>query len=360
MSGNWGKNLQLSIFGESHGAAIGITVNGLPAGMTVDEEFIAKEMARRAPGGKAYATPRREADKVRIVSGVFNGKTTGSPICGIIENSDTHSSDYLKTANLARPGHADYTAFVRYNGANDIRGGGHFSGRLTAPIVFAGALAKMWLAEQGITVGAHLASIGDVCDTAFDALNVNSKCLNELAHMEIPTNDAAAADAMLELIAKYRAEGNSVGGVVECAAVGVPVGWGNPFFGGVESVLSGLLYSIPAVKGVEFGDGFAVASACGKDNNDEMFVQDGKVAFYSNHAGGIYGGITSGAPIIVRTAFKPTPSIYQPQRTVDLNSMENAELQIQGRHDPCIVPRALCAVEAMVAIGLAEIGLGVK
>ena len=354
MSGVWGSKIKYSIFGESHGRAIGITIDGLPSGVELDLEEINREMLRRAPGKNKFSTPRQEKDQYEILSGFFNGKTTGTPLCAIIRNGDQHSKDYEKTKNLMRPGHADYTGFIRYGGFNDYRGGGHFSGRITAPIVFAGAVAKQILSKSGIVIGSHIKSIGKVDDEYFNDLNIEENLLKELSYKEFPTLQEDKGIAMQEEILKAREELDSVGGVVECAAINLPAGIGSPFFGSVESVLSSLLFSIPAVKGVEFGEGFNIATMKGSEANDEFYLEEDKIKTYSNNNGGILGGITSGMPVVFRVAFKPTPSIARQQKTVDISNNENTIIKVEGRHDPCIVQRAVPVVEAVAAMGILE------
>lgn len=351
MSAVWGRKVRYTIFGESHGDCIGIVIDGLPPGLALDQGLIEREMARRAPGQNALTTSRSETDSVTIGSGLYQGKTDGSPLCALLKNSDTRSVDYAVEPRLFRPGHADYSGFVKYQGYNDPRGGGHFSGRLTAPLVFAGAIAKQLLAPAGIVIGAHIARIGAVADTAFDAAAVSASLLTVLRHSPLPVLDAAAADAMRQAVAQAAAAGDSVGGVVEAAAVGLPPGLGEPFFDSVESVLAHLLFSIPAVKGVEFGSGFALAAMRGSQANDSFMVNNGKIQTASNHHGGILGGITSGMPLVLRAAFKPTPSIAKQQDTVNAIG-EAAVLAIKGRHDPCVVLRAVPVVEAVIALAL--------
>ncbi|MGI6264572.1 MAG: chorismate synthase [Acutalibacteraceae bacterium] len=353
-----GEKVKLSVFGESHGTAIGCVLDGLPAGCPVDIDAVAAQMARRAPGKDATATPRRESDAPRILSGLLDGRTTGAPLAMMIENENTRSADYADLARHPRPGHADYPGFVRYEGMNDIRGGGHFSGRLTAPLVFAGAICRQILAEKGIAVGGHIASIGGVHDAPLDPVGVTAGQLNALAGVPFSLVDPAIEDAMRQAVEAARAAGDSVGGVVEVAAVGLPAGWGDPMFGGVENRLAALLFGVPAVKGVEFGDGFDLAARRGSEANDPWRMDNGRVTAASNHNGGILGGITTGMPLIVRAAIKPTPSIAVEQDTVDLQTGENARLCVKGRHDPCIVPRALPVIEAAVAVGLLDLAVG--
>lgn len=355
MRSTWGNNLQLTIFGESHGPAIGVVVDGLPIGLSVDEEAVARDMARRAPGQDPTATARREADRVRIVSGLYRGHTTGAPLCGLIENMNVRSGDYEAMQRLMRPGHADYAGYVKYRGMNDPRGGGHFSGRLTAPLVFAGALCRQALAARGIEVGAHIASIAGVEDAPMDPVGVDAQTLRALRDARFALLDPAREAAMRARVEEARLAGDSVGGSIEVAAVGVPAGLGAPFFDSLESTLAHLLFSIPAVKGVAFGDGFGLCAMRGSGANDAMRVQDGRVTCETNHNGGVTGGITNGMPVVCRVAVKPTPSIAQPQRTVDVSCMADAQIEIRGRHDPCIVPRAVPVVESAMLLALMDL-----
>ncbi len=355
MRSTWGNNLQLTIFGESHGPAIGVVVDGLPIGLSVDEEAVARDMARRAPGQDPTATARREADRVRIVSGLYRGHTTGAPLCGLIENTNVRSGDYEAMQRLMRPGHADYAGYVKYRGMNDPRGGGHFSGRLTAPLVFAGALCRQALAARGIEVGAHIASIAGVEDAPMDPVGVDAQTLRALRDARFALLDPAREAAMRARVEEARLAGDSVGGSIEVAAVGVPAGLGAPFFDSLESTLAHLLFSIPAVKGVAFGDGFGLCAMRGSGANDAMRVQDGRVTCETNHNGGVTGGITNGMPVVCRVAVKPTPSIAQPQRTVDVSCMADAQIEIRGRHDPCIVPRAVPVVESAMLLALTDL-----
>ena len=355
MRSTWGNNLQLTIFGESHGPAIGVVVDGLPIGLSVDEEAVARDMARRAPGQDPTATARREADRVRIVSGLYRGHTTGAPLCGLIENTNVRSGDYEAMQRLMRPGHADYAGYVKYRGMNDPRGGGHFSGRLTAPLVFAGALCRQALAARGIEVGAHIASIAGVEDAPMDPVGVDAQTLRALRDARFALLDPAREAAMRARVEEARLAGDSVGGSIEVAAVGVPAGLGAPFFDSLESTLAHLLFSIPAVKGVAFGDGFGLCAMRGSGANDAMRVQDGRVTCETNHNGGVTGGITNGMPVVCRVAVKPTPSIARPQRTVDVSCMADAQMEIRGRHDPCIVPRAVPVVESAMLLALMDL-----
>jgi len=355
LSGTWGNRLKLSIFGESHGEAVGIVVDGLPPGLAVDTALIERDMARRAPGHSWMSTKRREPDVVRIISGVYDGYTAGTPVCGIVENTNTRPADYGKLAGLARPGHADYTGFVKYKGFNDRRGGGHFSGRLTAPLVFAGALARLYLSEKGVTAAARIARLGGVDDAPMG--KIDAALLSGFLESGFPTCDAGRAEAMQEQIRAAQAQADSVGGVIECIAIGLSAGWGDPFFDSLESRTASLLFSVPAVKGVEFGAGFRIADLRGSEANDAYAVEDKTIVTTTNRNGGILGGISSGMPLIVRAAVKPTPSIGKKQKTVDMQKKTQAEIEVSGRHDPCIVPRAVPVIEAAVLIALMDAAL---
>lgn len=356
MSGVWGNKVQISIFGESHGKAIGIVIDGLEPGIEIDLEAVNKEMARRAPGKNKLSTQRKEGDEVQIVSGFFNGRTTGTPLTGLIWNSDQHSSDYSNIKDTPRPGHADYTGFVKYNGFNDYRGGGHFSGRITAPLVFAGAVAKQILMKKNIVIGSHILSIHNVKEEYFDKVNINEETLNILTNKEFPVLDDTKGLKMKEAILGAKNELNSVGGVIECCALNLPVGLGDPFFDSVESTLSHLLFSVPAVKGVEFGLGFDISKLKGSEANDEYYYDEAaNIRTYTNNNGGILGGITNGMPLIFRAAIKPTASIYKQQKTVNLKTKENDDIAVVGRHDPCITLRAVPVIEAVCAIGILDI-----
>lgn len=355
MGSTWGNSIKISIFGESHGAAIGVTLDGFPSGVPYDEAFVLREMERRAPGRNKQSTARREADLPRILSGVYNGKTTGTPLCAVIENADQHSGDYAALAAQPRPGHADYTGMLRYHGCNDPRGGGHFSGRLTAPLVFAGALCKLWLQEQGVTIGSHIQSIAQIQDMPFDDVDISPAQLESLRAADYPVNNPAALHAMLSAIEDARLEQDSVGGVIECAAVGLPAGIGSPMLDTVESRLSSILFGVPAVKGVEFGAGFAFAALRGSHANDTLYRDGDMVKTETNNNGGVLGGITSGMPLIVRACIKPTPSIGTTQHTLNLQTGKVESLSIHGRHDPCIVTRAAPVIEAACAVALADL-----
>lgn len=349
MSGIYGMNIKMAIYGESHGASIGLVIDGVPPGLKLDLEQIEKEMARRAPGKNQLSTQRKESDSFAIQSGFFEGYTTGTPLCVVIKNSDQHSKDYSILKDKMRPGHADYAGFVRYQGFNDYRGGGHFSGRLTAPLVFMGAVAKQALAQAGILVGAHILQIADIKEENFNPLGIDDKKITELAGKDFAVMDDAIGEKMQAKILEAKAELNSVGGVIEAMVTNVPAGLGAPYFDSVESRLSHALFSVPAVKGVEFGDGFGISAMTGAEANDQLHYEEGKVVAETNHNGGITGGITNGMPVIFRVAIKPTPSISREQKTISLQEKCDTTLTIVGRHDPCIVQRAVPVIEAVTA-----------
>lgn len=345
--------MRYTIFGESHGPAIGVTLTGVPAGLELDWAEISREMARRAPGKNAWSTARKEADQPEVLSGVFEGRTTGAPLCAVIANTDTRSQDYSRTKDLARPGHADYPAFVRYGGHNDYRGGGHFSGRLTAPLVFAGAVAKQLLALRGVRVGAHISSIHGVSDDPLEDWD----SLRATADKDFPVLNDGKGEAMKAAIAEAKEELDSVGGSIECAVFGLPAGLGSPDFGeNAEGIFSQYLFAVPAVKAVAFGAGTAFSLMRGSEANDPLYVDDdGSVKAEQNCAGGINGGITNGMPLFFEVTLRPTPSIARPQFTVNLAKGENAVLELHGRHDPCIVPRAVPVIEAAAALAACEL-----
>ncbi len=360
MSNSLGNNLKLTIFGQSHAPAIGCVIEGLPAGISFDWDAVNAFMARRAPGRSALSTPRREADVPEIVSGLNErGETCGAPLAALIANRDARSDDYERLRDLPRPGHADYAAWVKYGGHNDVRGGGPFSGRLTAPLCFAGALCLQLLAVRGVTVGARALSIAGVEDARVDSTEVTPAMLRAAASREIPVFDESALGRMRLEIEKAAQAGDSVGGVVEAFALGFPAGCGEPMFDGVENQLARAVFGIPAVRGVEFGAGFAAAAMRGSGHNDAFrFDADGAVRTRTNHHAGVLGGISTGMPVVMRAAFKPTPSIALEQDTVSLSRGENARLSAAGRHDPCIVPRAVPAVEAAMAFVLCDMLMG--
>lgn len=354
MSGIWGKNVKISIFGESHGAAIGVTIDGLPAGIELDLDYINLEMQRRAPGKNKMSTARKEGDQFEILSGYFNGKTTGTPLCSIIRNSNQKSQDYDKIKSIIRPSHGDYPGHIKYDGHNDYRGGGHFSGRITAPLVFAGALAKYILEKEGILVASHIKSIENVEAENLDYVNIDREVIKKIKHKEIPVIDERIGEQMREAIHEAKQDGDSVGGIIEGMVLDIDPGLGAPFFDSIESKLSHALFSIPGVKGIEFGLGFEISKLRGSQANDEYYIEDEVIKTYSNNNGGVTGGITNGMPIIFRVAMKPTPSISKPQRTVDISTMKNTEIEVHGRHDPCIVQRAVPVVEAACALTILD------
>lgn len=355
MSAIWGNNIKLSIFGESHGKAIGINIDGLPSGVELDLENIKREMIRRAPGKDNISTARKEKDEFQILSGYFNNKTTGTPLCVIIPNSDQHSKDYEKMKSIVRPSHGDFTGNIKYNGYNDYRGGGHFSGRITAPIVFAGAVAKQILKDKNIIVGSHIKSIGNINDDLFNKIDIKAELLEELKNKKFPVIKDEKGEEMQELILKAKEELDSVGGTIETAVINIPAGIGEPFFDSVESSIAHMIFSIPGVKGIEFGEGFNISKIRGSQANDEYYIKDNEVKTYTNNNGGILGGITNGMPIIFTTAMKPTPSIGKTQNTVDIEKKENVQIKIEGRHDPCIVPRALPVIEGATALVILDL-----
>ena len=349
-----GNKLRVTVFGQSHAAAIGCVVEGLPTGFRPDMDRVAAFMARRAPGSGSWSTKRKEADTPEILSGVVDGVLCGAPVSAVIHNSDQHSKDYEGLRRTPRPSHADYTAWVKYGESYDIRGGGQFSGRLTAPLCFAGALALQVLEQRGITVAGHIAAIAGVQDEVPDFARVDRESLLTLAGKAFPVFCNSAGTAMVQAIETARMEADSVGGVIRCFALGLPTGIGEPMFGGVENRLAAALFGIPAVRGVSFGDGFAAAAMRGSQHNDPFVTDGDTVRTRTNHAGGVLGGITTGMPLVVNVAIKPTASIAQEQDTVDLKTMTNTTLTIHGRHDPCIVPRALPVVEAVTALTLLD------
>ena len=349
-----GNKLRVTVFGQSHAAAIGCVVEGLPAGFRPDMGRVAAFMARRAPGSGAWSTKRKEADTPEILSGVVDGILCGAPVSAVIHNRDQHSKDYEGLRRTPRPSHADYTAWVKYGESYDIRGGGQFSGRLTAPLCFAGALALQVLEQRGITVAGHIAAIAGIQDEVPDFAQVDRGSLLALTGKSFPVFSDRAGEAMVQAIETARMESDSVGGVIRCFALGLPAGVGEPMFGGVENRLAAALFGIPAVRGVSFGDGFAAAAMRGSQHNDPFVMEGGAVCTRTNHAGGVLGGITTGMPLVVNVAIKPTASIAQEQDTVDLKTMTNTTLTIHGRHDPCIVPRALPVVEAVTALTLLD------
>ena len=349
-----GNKLKVTVFGQSHAEAVGCVVEGLPSGFAPDMDRVSAFMARRAPGQHAWSTNRKEGDVPEILSGLVEGKTCGAPIAMFIRNSDQHSRDYSGLKRTPRPSHADYTALVKYGDSYDIRGGGQFSGRLTAPLCFAGALALQVLEAKGVTVAAHISRIGDVYDNAPDFAAVSREDLSALLGKPFPVFSDTAGIRMRQAIEAARMDADSVGGTIRCFALGLPAGVGEPMFGGVENRLAAALFGIPAVRGVSFGTGFAAAGMRGSEHNDAFVMDGSRVVTRTNHAGGVLGGITTGMPLAANIAIKPTASIAKPQDTVDLAAGTNATLTVRGRHDPCIVPRAVPVAEAVTALVLLD------
>ncbi len=353
MSNMIGNRFRVLIYGQSHAPSIGAVIEGLPAGFAPDWDAVKAFMARRAPGGNAMSTARKEADLPEILSGLNErGETCGAPLAMRIINGDTRSQDYTKLRDIPRPGHADYPAHVKFGGANDIRGGGQFSGRLTAPLCFAGALAMQLLEKDGIRIRAHIAQIENVFDSPIDFAHPD---LNAIHSGELAVIDPATGERMREAILAAKSDGDSVGGVIECIATGVPAGLGDPMFDGVENRLAQTFFGVPAVRGVEFGAGFSACSMRGSAHNDSYRIENRKVVTETNRHGGILGGITTGMPIVARIGIKPTPSIAREQNSVSLSRSENDTLAVRGRHDPCIVPRAVPCIEAAMAVALYDL-----
>lgn len=348
MSCSFGEKFKVTVFGQSHSEMLGVVIDGIPAGIKLDIEKIETFMARRSPANKNYATKRNEADRFEIVSGLVDGITCGVPLCAVIKNTDIKSKDYDKIKNCPRPAHADFTAYMKHNGFNDFRGGGNFSGRMTAPLCFAGAVASQMLSEKGIYIGAHIENIADIFDDNFDAVNVDKNDLLSIKEKDFPIINDEIKREILSAIESAANSLDSVGGGIECAVVGLPVGIGEPIFNGLESEISRAVFSIPAVKGIEFG----TTMDYGSENNDSFIVDGGKIKTETNNHSGILGGLSSGMPLIFSTVIKPTPSIGRAQKTVDLRTMTETELKINGRHDPCIVPRAVPCIEAAAAIAI--------
>ena len=353
MSSIWNERISISVFGESHGRAIGVVIDNLPPGEFIDMEQVGKFLARRAPKKNRTSTQRREKDLPEVMSGLHNQHTTGTPLCAMIYNTDQHSNDYRNISHLARPGHADYTGAIRYKGFNDVRGGGHFSGRLTAPLVFAGAVCGQILERRGIFTGAHIAAIHGIKDDMFSRVKVSREDILAVRNKEFPVINDDKGAAMFEDIVKAAEGLESLGGIIECACINVPAGIGSPIFDGLENTIAKLIFGIPAIKGIEFGAGFKSAEMVGSQSNDDFYVDDhGHVLTKTNNHGGILGGISSGMPITLNVAVKPTPSIAKPQETIDYGTMSNEIINVKGRHDPCIVPRAVPCVEAAVNLAV--------
>lgn len=352
MSSSYGDNIRLTIFGQSHSEAIGMTLEGIPAGTAIDMDKLSAFLERRAPGRNSLSTPRREADRPEFVSGLVGNVTCGVPICAIIRNTNTRSQDYAKLKTVPRPGHADYTAGLRYGGYQDYAGGGHFSGRLTAPMCIAGGICKQILEAEGIRIAARIYSIADICDSGEGFTDTSAK--------EFPVTDDGQGELMKQRILEAKARGDSVGGIIECCAVGLPAGIGDPMFDGMENRIAQAVFAIPAIKGIEFGAGFEAARMTGSVNNDPFCIENGTVRTRTNNSGGILGGITNGMPLTFKVAVKPTPSISKEQDSVNLQTLENEKLAVEGRHDPCIVPRAVPCVEAAAALAIFDAWLEYK
>ncbi|MGN0538487.1 MAG: chorismate synthase [Candidatus Fimenecus sp.] len=352
MSSMTGNKIKISVFGQSHSEGIGVVIDSLPAGKKIDLEKVYEFMERRAPGRSMLSTQRKEADKPEIISGLVNGVTCGVPLCAVIRNTNTRSADYNNIADTPRPSHADFSGFMRYNGFNDVAGGGHFSGRLTAPLCFAGAVCMQVLEEMGIKIQAHILKIKDVSDESFNPVSVAEM---NIGKKPFPVINDKAGEKMRAQIDKARLDCDSVGGIIECAVTGLRAGLGDPMFDGVENMLAKNIFGIPAVKGIEFGNGFGAAGLFGSENNDDFCIENGEIKTVTNNSGGINGGITNGMPIIFRAAFKPTPSIYKEQNSVSIKDKTEKKLKIEGRHDPCIVPRAVPVVEAVTAFTILDL-----
>lgn len=354
MISSYGENLKLSIFGTSHGYEIGMSLEGIPAGLPMDMEALQAFLNRRAPGRNEWSTSRKETDIPHFQSGLSDGYTNGDAITAVIYNENTRQADYDGIKHVPRPGHADFTAWMKYGPDFDMSGGGPFSGRMTAPLCIAGGLCKQWLEKRGIRIGAHIAWIGNIDDNRFDPAAPDLDAVEN----EFPVLNKSCGEQMQEAIAEAKRQGDSLGGIIECAVTGLPMGIGGPMFDGVEGKIACAMYGIPAVKGVDFGLGFANAYHPGSKTNDAYEMTDGRIRTKTNHCGGILGGITNGMPIVFRVAFKPTPSIAKPQQSVNMDTMEEVTLKIRGRHDPCIVPRAVPVVEAAAAIAIYDMILG--
>ena len=350
MSSMWGNKVKISIFGESHGNCVGVVVDGLEPGLKIDFEKLNLLLKRRKPGGK-LTTPRKEDDEFQIMSGVKNGTVTGAPLSALTYNKNFNDKDYEELEKVARPSHSDYPAYIKYKGFNDLSGGGHFSARLTAPLVFAGGIAMQYLEQKGIKVFSHIYSVGGIKDQPFDGTDTE-KYYEILKEKTLKVLDDKAGADMLECIEKVQKEGDSVGGIVECAVTGLEVGIGNPIFGNLESVISSIIFAVPAIKGIEFGAGFSIADMKGSEANDLYIIKDGKIKTSSNNNGGILGGLSDGMPLILRTAFKPTPSIFKKQKSVAMVNLKETELLIKGRHDPCVALRGSVCIEAAVALAV--------
>lgn len=352
MSSSFGSKIKIQIFGQSHSELLGVVIDGLRAGYDLDIQGINAFLQRRRGGQNHFSTKRTEDDIPRIISGIVDGKTCGAPLCAVFENTDVSSADYEEFRFIPRPSHADYNAFVKHGGANDIRGGGHFSGRLTLPLCFAGAVCAQLLSGRRIYVGAHIGQIAGIHDTPYDPVNIS---VRDITYAGFPVNDAAVGEKMIEMMTDTAEAGDSIGGIIECAVIGLPQGVGEPMFEGLENRISAAAFAVPAVRGIEFGAGFAAAELKGSEHNDEYRIKDGGIKHKTNHAGGVLGGLSTGMPLIFRVAVKPTPSIFKEQDSVDMKTMKDVKLQIKGRHDSCIVPRAVPCIEAAAAIAIMDL-----
>lgn len=352
MSSSYGENVRFTLFGQSHGPAVGVTIEGIPAGFPIDLEALQAFLNRRAPGRSPTATARREGDRPEFLSGLVGNVTCGAPLTAVIANGDVRSQDYAGLRDCPRPGHGDYTAQVKYHGAQDAAGGGHLSGRLTAPLCIVGGICLQLLAQEGVTIAAHIQSIGNEEDLSFDPVTVDEGKLQALLARPFPVLQDTAEHAMTQAILEAKAAGDSVGGVIECAAVGLQPGWGDPIFGGMENRIAQAVFGIPGVRGLEFGSGFSAARMRGSAHNDAFHLEADQIRTRTNCHGGILGGITSGMPLLFRVAIKPTPSIPRPQESISLPRREPVRLEVSGRHDPCIVPRAVPCVEAAAAVAI--------
>jgi len=352
LSSSFGSKIRIQIFGQSHSEQLGVVIDGLPANHELDIRAINAFLQRRRGGQSHFSTKRAEDDIPKIVSGIVDGKTCGAPLCAVFENTDISSADYEGFRFIPRPSHADYNAFVKYGGANDIRGGGHFSGRLTLPLCFAGAVCKQLLSKRQIYIGAHIARIADIHDTPYDPVNISAR---DITYTGFPVNDAAAGEKMIGIMNDTAEAGDSIGGIIECAVVGLPQSIGEPMFDGLENRISAAVFAVPAIRGIEFGAGFAAAGMMGSEHNDEYCIEDGSIKHKTNHAGGVLGGLSTGMPLVFRVAIKPTPSIFKEQNSVNIKTMRDVKLQIKGRHDSCIVPRAVPCIEAAAAIAIIDL-----
>ena len=360
MSSTFGKNIKISIFGQSHSEAIGVNIDGLPVGEKIDMQKLLKFTARRIPGKSEFSTTRKEDDLPKFICGLVNETTCGAPLTAIIENQNAKPKDYDKISDLPRPSHADYTAHIKYKGFNDIRGGGHFSGRLTAPLCLAGGIIMQFLEDYNIQIFSHIKQIYNIKDDSYNTINPDINLYKNITENEFPVINQNSAKLMKSEILKAKSLGNSLGGIIECMIIGLPVGVGEPMFDGLENKISQAIFAVPAVKGIEFGNGFDSVLLTGKENNDEFFIENNIVKTKTNNSGGINGGISNSMPIVFRVAIKPTPSIGTTQNTISLSKNKNTELIIEGRHDPCIVPRALPCIESAAAIAIYDLLLDLK